>query len=259
MTKKKTATKKPASPALIVFGTIDGKHRAGTFSEAEAALARKAAAELGLSMLEVTDKTTRDLAIKLRPGVAHASASGLIGAAPKSVFAKLTGGIAGEGKGNASEPSLPKSWATIGIGDRVLAFDEDMADGLWIAVTLKKKGDMYSLRWQSRSERRTFTRHKYNLVLLWPGEDLPVATATKEPNSIYPIDWRSIDLKTVICAQEDGPIGQFWPAEVVEVIGQDRFKLQWRGYPATPAIERSRHDLALMYPNPGVIKPNKKS
>lgn len=90
MTKKKAITKKPASPALIVFGTIEGKHCAGTFLEAEAALAKKAAAELGLSMLEVTDKATRDLAIKLRPGMAHANASGFIGAAPKSVFAKLT-------------------------------------------------------------------------------------------------------------------------------------------------------------------------
>ena len=76
MTKKKAATTKPASPALIVFGAIDGKHRAGTFSEAEAPLAKKAAAELGLSILEVNDKTTRDLATKLRAGNAHANAGG---------------------------------------------------------------------------------------------------------------------------------------------------------------------------------------
>jgi transposase len=30
-------------------------------------------------------------------------------------------------------------------------------------------------------------------------------------------------------------------------------------YPDVPAIERSRHDLALMYPNPGAMKRNKKS
>jgi hypothetical protein len=57
MTKKKAATTKPANPTLVVFGTIDGKHRAGTFSEAEAALAKKAAAELGLSVLDVDNKS----------------------------------------------------------------------------------------------------------------------------------------------------------------------------------------------------------
>ena len=41
MTKKKAATTKPASPALIVFGTIDGKCRAGSFSDADAPLAKK--------------------------------------------------------------------------------------------------------------------------------------------------------------------------------------------------------------------------
>lgn len=55
------------------------------------------------------------------------------------------------------------------------------------------------------------------------------------------------------------PISQLWEAKVIEVTGPDTFKLKWRDYPDVPAIERPRHSLALLYPNPGAIKRNKKS
>jgi len=258
MTKKKAATTKPANPALIVFGAIDGKHRAGTFSEAEAPLAKKAAAELGLSILEVNDKTTRDLATKLRAGNAHANAGGLLPVAPKAAYTLLTGGPAGTVKGKDSKPHLPKGFLDIGVGSLVASQDSDPIDGFWLAVVTKQKGDMFTLRWTSRSDLRTFTKHRYNLGLLWPGEDLPAGHGDAN-NGTYPASWAAIDANMVVLAVEDGPIQQLWEATVIEVTGPDTFKLKWRDYPDVPSIERSRHDLALIYSNPGAIKRNKKS
>lgn len=134
----KAATKKSTSVTLIVFGNIDGKQRAGTFAEADAELAKKAAAELGLSIREVNDKATRDLATKLRPGNAYANAAGFLPVAPNPVYRKLTIGAPGMVKGKDSEPHLPKSFQDIGVGSVVASRQHyplraDRAEGAAIA------------------------------------------------------------------------------------------------------------------------------
>jgi hypothetical protein len=258
MTKKKAATTKSASPALIVFGAIDGKYRAGTFSEAEAALAKKAAAELGLSVLDVDNKSKRDLATKLSAGRVHANASRFVPIAPRAVYALLTDGPAEPVKGKDSEPHLPKSFQDIGVGSLVASQDSDPADGYWLAVVTKQKGDMLTLRWKSSSDRRIIIKHRYSLGLLWPGEDLPVAPDDAK-NETYPANWQLIGVNSVVIAVEDGPARQLWQATVIEATGPDTFKLKWRDSPDVPAIERPRHSLVLMYPNPGAVKRSKKS
>ena len=142
MTKKQAATKKSTSVKLIVFGLLDGKQRAGTFAEADAALATKAATELGLSVLEVTDKETKELAAKLRPGKVHATASGFLPAVPKAVYGKLTGSIGIEKKG-VGNLHLPKTFADITVGSIVASHDADETDGLWPAVVTKQSGDIF--------------------------------------------------------------------------------------------------------------------
>lgn len=258
MTKKKAATKKTIKPSLIVFGNLDGKQRAGTFAEVDAELAKKAATELSLSIREVNDKATRDIAAKLRPGNAHANASGFLPVAPKAIYGKLTVGAAGMAKGKDSEPHLPKSFQDIRIGSAVASQDTDPQDGMWLAVVTKQKGDMFTLRWKSPSERPAFTKHRFNLALLWPGEDLVVGP-DDVTSETYPANWAAINLNMIVGAMEDGPIGQIWEATVIEATGPNTFRLEWRGFPDAPAIERPRRSLALMYPNPGAIKRNKKS
>ena len=86
---------------------------------------------------------------------------------------------------------------------------------------------MFTLRWKSRDDRRTFTKHRYNLGLLWPGEDLPAGHGDAN-NVTYPASWAAIDANMVVLAVEDGPIQQLWEATVIEVTGPDTFKLKWR-------------------------------
>lgn len=251
-TKKKVATKTFTS-VLIVFGALEGKQRAGTFAEAEVALAKKAAAELGLSVLEVADKATQELAAKLRPGNSHANASGFLPVAPKSVYLRLTGGIGEKSKRNGVELRRPQNWDDLSIGDIVLSQDTDPEDGWWYARVLLIKGDMCTLQWHTRSDKQSFKKHKFNLALLWPGEDLPIApTESKEQNSVYPVSWQSINAGDVVVCPEQGPVQQFWNCRVTELVGEDRLKLQWDGYPHVPEFERLRDGVALIYPIPRI-------
>jgi hypothetical protein len=271
MTKKKAATTKPANPTLVVFGTIDGKHRAGTFSEAEAALAKKAAAELGLSVLDVDNKSKRDLAAKLPAGRVHANASGFVPIARKAIFDVLTSIIGRDAQSNQeggrsqigtdvvsssspqklSEPRLPRNWDDIAVGDLVLSQDSDPADGWWSAIVVKIQKDMISLRWQQRLSKKTFQKHKFNLALIWPGEDTSPeqVEATNQPVKL-PGNWQTIDLNQLVLAKEDGPMEQWWEATPLEVVG-DGFTLKWRDYPNVPVITRTRFGLALIHPVPG--------
>jgi hypothetical protein len=280
MTKKKAATTNPASPTLIVFGTIDGKHRAGTFSEAEAALAKKAAAELGLSVLDVDNKSKRDLAAKLPAGRVHANASGFAPIARKAIYEVLTSIIGGDAQSNQegkrtqigtdevsssspqkpSKPRLPKTWDDIQPGDLVLSQDRDPADGFWEAIVVRKAGTMYTLKWRQRQlSQRAFFKHHYNLGLMWPGEDM--TTKKSEPNdagSIYPRSWKAIGLQSLVLAQEQGPMQQWWEATPIKIEG-DTFTLKWRDFPTLPNFVRPRFALALLHPNPTGVKASSKT
>lgn len=258
-TKKKVSTKKPFSPKLIVFGLLDAKQRAGTFAEADAPLARKAAAELGLSMLDVTDNATKELAARLRPGNAHANGSGFIGVAPEVVYASLTRGFVGDSKKIEGVPRRARNWDDLSIGDIVVSQDKDPEDGWWTARVLLIKADVLVLQWLTRSDKNSFKKHKLNVALLWPGEDLPaVAQEADEPKSVYPFTWQSIDCGHRVVAPELGPLRQYWNARVIEVLGEDRLKLEWEGYPDAPTFEQARRNVALINPIP-LVKRRKTS
>ena len=269
---KKVIVKKAANPALIVFGEIDGKPHAGTFSNADSALAKKAATKLGLSVLIANEQTARDFANKLPAGSVHANASGFVPLARKAVYDLLTNMIRADAQlnnegrqqkaeanaspvskhQNSPPPRRPIHWDDISVGDLVLSQDSDPHDGWWTAIVVKRKGDMCTLRWQKRSDRRTFKRHKFNLALLWPGEDFAeVRNEARGRKTSYPINWGAIEFNHFVLAQEDGPIQQFWNSKIIEASGQDQFKLRWDGYLDVPEIERHRHSLALIHPNPG--------
>lgn len=112
---------------------------------------------------------------------------------------------------------------------------------------------MCTLRWHTRSDKQSFKKHKFNLALLWPGEDLTFAALEpKEQSSVYPVSWQSIDVGHVLVCPEQGPVQQFWNCRVTEVIGDDQLKLQWQGYPLVAEFVRPRHGVALIYPIPRV-------
>jgi hypothetical protein len=276
MTQPHAKSRKPiaAGPALIVFGlSEDGKPRAGTFQKNEIEAATKASAALSLAVLKVSNDKAADLAAKLLPGRVNANGQGFVpfirGAlyeqllelakaqgvktsdALTSPKQKLASSATADSNSADSEHRLPKSWDDIGVGDLVLIQDTDPQDGWWKAIVVQKKGEMYTLRWQQNPTRRAAIKHKYNLALLWSGDDSAVKPlGIKEPGPMYPANWQAIGLNQLVLAQEDGPMEQFWEATPIEANG-DSFTMRWRDYPNLPTIVRPRLSLALLYPNPG--------
>jgi len=275
MTKTNAKPGKPgrADPALILFGrSEDGKPRAGTFQEAEIETATNASKGMGLAVLKVSDAQAQDLATKIPAGRVHANGRGFVPFIRGNLYAQLQDlakaqGIdptdrALNGESNSESPAatahgksgpeqrLPKSWDDIAVGNLVLAQETDPKDGWWEATVIKKSGDMYTLKWRQTLQRRNVLRHKFNLALIWPGDDPNVKPlAIKEPVAMYPVSWQAIGLNQLVLAKEEGPMEQWWEANPIDAHG-DSFTLRWRDYPALPTIARPRLGLALIHPNP---------
>ena len=275
--KAKAEKSRQTSPALILFGLVGGKPKAGTFVDSDAEAATKAAHSLGLAVLKVSGAQAQDLAAKLSAGQVHANGSGFVPFIRRDLYEQLkdlakaqgieTNEPAASDETNHSLPldsshaksphghRLPKTWDDIKPGDLVLAQDRDPADGWWEAVVVRKSGTMYTLQWRQRQlSRRAFYKHHYNLALVWPGEDL--AAKTSDPNdasSKYPSSWKAIGLQSLVLAQEEGPMEQFWEVTPIKIEG-DTFTLKWRDFPTTPNFVRARFALALLHPNPAGVK-----
>jgi hypothetical protein len=260
---------KPApQPAIIVFGlTAIGKPRAGTFKGTDVAAARKAAAKLGLTVTEIADPAGRALAAKIPNGRIGASADGIVGFVSKDLYDQIKAlgpQQQKNGKGESAatpvaspavQVRLPGSWDDIKVGDRVLAQDDDPADGWWQVTVTEANGDLFKLRWPSSGRGRPFQKHRSMLGLICPGEIKETAKpdpkqAAAEP-AVYPAHWSVIGLNQTVLAKEDGPIEQWWEAKTIK-LDKDVFTLQWRDYPQLPVIVRPRSALGLVHPAPKV-------
>ena len=167
-----------------------------------------------------------------------------------------TGGAAGS-RPPGSSPNLPRSWHEIGLGDLVVAQEEDPEDGWYEAIVVEAADDMFTLRWRDYPRLRRITRHRLRLGLVYPG---PQAGKQPKPQSAkrqspagkaepaLPTDWHDIDLNKLVLAKEDGPPRSWWEAIPVEKAGET-FKLRWRDYTTMPPISRDRFALALICPD----------
>ena len=279
MTKTHAKPGKPGrtGPALIVFGLSEiGKPRAGTFLEGEIETATKAAEGMGLVVLKVSDDQAHDLATKLPAGRVHANGRGFLPFIRGNLYEQLqdlakaqstkTNDSGLDGDPNSELPTktahgqspteqrLPKNWEDIDVGHLVVAQDTDPKEGWWPAIVVQNNGDMFTVRWQQPQSRSRVVKHKYNLALMWPGDDVHLkASEPKAPDSIYPASWQAIGLQALVLAKEEGPMEQWWEATPIEV-DADIFKLRWRDYPALPPIVRARLALALLHPKPVGVK-----
>jgi hypothetical protein len=277
MTKPKAKPEKSrqTDPALILFGLEGGKPRAGTFAERDAEAATKAARSLGLAVLKVSGAQAQDLASKLSAGQVHANGRGFVPFIRETLYEQLQDLAKAQGieataftpngdeesgtpvktaDGHATTKSrLPKSWDDIDVGHLVVTQDTDPKDGWWAATVVQKNGEMFTLRLQHQNRRRV-VKHKYNLALMWPGDDVePKSSKSKGPNSLYPKSWQAIELQGLVLAMEEGPMQEWWEATPLEVDG-DMFKLKWRDFPTLPTFLRPRLALALLHPNPTGVK-----
>ena len=177
---------KPAKPltqpAIILFGLSPiGKPRAGSFRGTDVPAARKAAAKLGLSTLEVTDQAGLALAAKVPAGAIAAHGDKVVPFVAKDLYGQIEAlgrpqpknGSDAQGPVNAagSGRRLPTSWDDIKVGDLVLAQDTDPADGWWQATIVEQHGDVFKLRWPRSERGRPFQKHRLTLGLICPGEN----------------------------------------------------------------------------------------
>jgi hypothetical protein len=261
---------------LVLFG-IDsrGKPKGARFGREHASLAIKAATQLQLNVLASTDPRVAEIAALLPVGRVHATGrtfvpfirrdlyDRLVAAAPNGNFGqpptppanRATGGAAGS-RPPGSSPNLPRDWHEIGLGDVVVAQEDDPTDGWYEAIVVEAANDMLTLRWRDYPRLRRITRHRLRLGLLYPGpragkQPKPHSAKHQSPaanaESALPVDWQDIDLNKLVLAKDDSPSRAWWEAIPVEKAGE-AFKLRWRDYSTVPPISRDRFALALICP-----------
>ena len=265
---------------MVLFGVDEsGKPKAARFSNGQAELAMKAAAQLKLQVLPVNDNKTADLAARLPNGRVHANGKGFIPAVRRDLYSKLleasgqapvpeaaaSSVSAAHGSANPPAGKRPDTWRDIAAGHIVIIQEDDPKDGWWEAIVVAVTADMLSLRWRTRPRQRAVARNRFSVGLMYPDSgrskaqpsatpkngnhkkpsDAAPATAAK---SAYPRSWAEIGPDHLVLACEDGPLGQWWEAIVVSQQGET-FTLRWRDYSDLPTIVRDRQALALLHPS----------
>lgn len=271
---KPTAQPAPAKPIVVLYAMSDGKGRAGIFKGPDIEPALKAAGLLKFSVLTVESDEARKLARELPPGRIQAKDQNIAPFVRRDLFEKLlalagaerapipqateagkdelalTDGEAGRGKSR-----LPLDWADTKKGDLVVAQAKDPVDGWWQAIVVDITGDLIKLRWSNEPRGRPVLKSRLALGLMFAGDaskPLPSTNNSKSKEaaiSAYPNNWAEVGVGQVVLAQEDGPMQQFWEAQVTAQEGEV-FTLAWRDHPKLPPIRRQRLDLALVHPNP---------
>jgi hypothetical protein len=283
--KAAAASAEPAAVPVVLFGVDpSGKPKAARFSDKHASLATKAAGQLQLQVLPLTNHALVDLAARLPIGRIHANGRGFVPFVKRDVYIKLVeaaGKPAGANGSHHSPPTtsaaasvhpgtaaerprhgdgrLPPNWDGIATGDVVVA-QETLEDGWYEAIVVEVRGEMLTLRWHDWPKDRSFSRHRLSIALLYPGESTSQSAAhskqrgSKQPapeagaNQTFPRNWQEISAGKLVLAPEDGPMRGFWEAIAAEQ-ADDQFTLRWRDYPRVARVVRQRFAVALLHPN----------
>src|SRR5689334_7997272 len=184
-------TLNPLSPVVLFGLDQHGSPKAARFPEEQASLAIKAAEQLQLRILKVTDPAVAELAAQLPTGRIHANGKGAVPNVRGELYSKLlaaaeTGEAANhpspkrpaEGQSNGKPPNGTKAlddqllnpWDTIASAQMALARDE--GDNDWHdVVVVERTGDICTLRWRDYPRARKFSRHCRAVALLCPNTD----------------------------------------------------------------------------------------
>ena len=198
MSKSKAQT--PAEPAfvpaLILHGLDDAKKpHAAVFSEADVALAMRAASLMRFVALPVATDECRQLALSLPRGRIFASGKSFAPFVKKAAHEALVafgGEVPPAPEPPPADPfdvmiaaAVPAgSWATIAVGQLVLAPEEDAAGGGWwpALVTEMRPEHLAVLRWRDWPDLPAFPRRVADLGLLHGKAVNPPAAGEVESN-----------------------------------------------------------------------------
>ena len=169
-------------PAVIVFGLDQaGKPKAGRFAEQHAAVARKAAKSLGLSICPSSRPGFADLASRIPFGRVHAQGKAFIPYIKRELYdqvqaaSKTTAALAAKTKPGASvsaKPAvqLPKDWNAIAEGHLVL-YSEGSQDGWWPSLVISRDGESLTIRYRDFPKISPFQCHLRDVALLFAGAE----------------------------------------------------------------------------------------
>jgi hypothetical protein len=271
---------------VIVFGVDDqGKPKAARFAEKQAELATKAAAQLKLQVLAVTDSNIIELASRLPAGRIYSNGRGFVPYIRRELYEKLVAAASAGQPSNGHTraptdpaasadqsakakpvPSAPLNWDDIAPGHLVLVQDS-LEEGWYDGIVVERTGDMLTVRWPDYPRERRATVHRYKVGLIYPSiQDLsgkpPSSTGPKHTghakekakppetaNQALPHTWEEIDVNHLVLARDDGPWKSWWEAIPIEKNG-NLLTLRWRDHGKLPTIVRDRFRLALICPNP---------
>ena len=197
-----------AKSAIVLFGKDEGgKAHASAFSEAEADLARKAAALMGMSVLTVATDAELALAAKLPKGRIFASGKGFVPFVAARLFAEIAavhrearpngGGTnddsaafalqaahdseAGRGT-DLITPSQPNDWSEILIGTIVLAAAAPLHTQWFECLVVGDDGhDVLTLRYADWPQEPPFERHRNELAIMHPSRQLEPPVEAEQP------------------------------------------------------------------------------
>ena len=208
-----TATTPPV-PHLIVFGPDEaGKAHASWFTQAEAALAIRAAGLMGMATLVVTTDAHRTEAAKLARGRLFASGSAFVPFANAATYERLRA-LAGQADaaGAAAAKVEPKSAAPA-------------------PTTLQ----------------RANTNSQASNATAKPAAGSQVTPTAS--SSHRPAHWGEIRVGSLVLAPEHDNIS-WWAAVVMRAEDQDRFTLKWRDFWHEAPFSRRLDELGLLLPAP---------
>jgi hypothetical protein len=272
---------------VVLFGLDqNGKPKGARFADKHASLATKAAGQMQLQVLAITDPRVAEVAAQLPPGRVHANGRGFVPFIRRDLYARLVAAAGtpvpgvqetapAANPGTTSDVSgtngfRPRNWDEIGPGALVIAQDS-LPEGWYAAIVIDRNGEMLTLRWRDFPRERRFSVHRFTVALVCPnvdnlpGQDKQAAhsiakaqsvksAAGKRPSSDpgtadqhFPQTWDQIDVNHLVLARDDGPWRSWWEAIPAEKSG-DLLTLRWRDHSQLPHIVRKRVELALLYP-----------
>jgi hypothetical protein len=281
--------KLPSGASLVLYGLDEGgKPRAAYFAAKDAALAKKAAGLMGLTVLPVASPQQIEIAAKLPVGRLYSSGRGLVPNVRATLYEKLieaapgvAAGSQNSSKAEGQKPGLeqnpkagsarqwPESWDAIDVGHVVIVQEAEKESGWSEATVVQKNGDMFTLHWQAPPNKKLVTRHRLNLALLCPnahaetgsqgsasaGEVPSTKAESNKPTAAKQVQAgheNLTDLNEIDVGQvvlaKEDGPLQGWWEAVVTTKDGDSFMLQWRDYASLPTIVRQRSKLGLICP-----------
>lgn len=158
---------------VVVFGFgNDDRPRAAWFPHTQGELARAAASQLRLNVIDVPTGHAADLVTKLPAGQIHAAGPAMVPPVRDDLYEKVVAtlnphGEAGLDPGEPVVTDMPSSWDAIKPGHLVL-FHEGLADGWWEAIVVSRSGDKVTLRCRDYPGYSKFTMRIAEIALLHP-------------------------------------------------------------------------------------------